>query len=642
MATSTGVQNPIGLAIDQSASLAFFVDDYPWIGTGGTRDGLDAVNLASGTPTIQTLNLGAAASLFGPPAGMLSGVAVDAASKMLYFTAAKSGGTTGIGIYDAPYSVTGGTVSLGTVNTLYANQIAINPYDIAIDPAGGVFYVSSFHVQGTGTGPVGVFEGSLGGQSVQPALAEIYSLNSGDFPFGGGIALLSTPTLSANIVTSPTLLHLGTSVAADPHLLLLNQNGSGLKTATVSITGSLQAGDSLIASGTAFNGIAVSGSASAITLTSTAVSLANWQNALDNIGFNATGGVNSVRTLTWQASDGISSSPAINTTIDVICFCVGTLIRTPGGEVQVEKLKVGDTVSTLLNGPREIRWIGKGKVLAARGRRTAATPVVVCKGAVADNVPSQDLRVTKAHSLYIDDVLIPVEFLVNHTTILWDDRAQEVEIYHVELDSHDILWANGTPAESYRDDGNRWLFQNANERPGLKRQEACARVLTGGPIVDAVWKRLLERAGPRTRRPLTDDPALHLVVDGDRIDAVESPGRVWVFCLERRPRKVLIVSREVVPSEMGLARDPRSLGVALKRVEIRQGLRSTSLAAEDNRLADGFHDYEETGTLRWTNGCAALPPDAFAPFTGAIQVVLTLAATTWYPDDGADRRYAAA
>jgi hypothetical protein len=30
-----------------------------------------------------------------------------------------------------------------------------------------------------------------------------------------------------------------------------------------------------------------------------------------------------------------------------------------------------------------------------------------------------------------------------------------VKIYRVELDSHDVLLANGAPAESYRDDGNR-------------------------------------------------------------------------------------------------------------------------------------------------------------------------------------------
>jgi hypothetical protein len=101
-------------------------------------------------------------------------------------------------------------------------------------------------------------------------------------------------------------------------------------------------------------------------------------------------------------------------------------------------------------------------------------------------VPHQDLYVTKAHSLYIDGVLIPVEFLVNHRTIVWDDRAREVEIYHVELESHDILIANGVPAESFRDDGNRWLFQNAQTGTGLPPQEPYAPVLTGGSVVDAV------------------------------------------------------------------------------------------------------------------------------------------------------------
>jgi hypothetical protein len=88
--------------------------------------------------------------------------------------------------------------------------------------------------------------------------------------------------------------------------------------------------------------------------------------------------------------------------------------------------------------------------------------VIVRKGALADNVPHHDLRTTKGHSLFIDDVLIPVEFLVNHRSIFWDDRAQEVIVYHIELETHDALIANGAAAESYRDDGNRWLFQNAN------------------------------------------------------------------------------------------------------------------------------------------------------------------------------------
>jgi hypothetical protein len=164
----------------------------------------------------------------------------------------------------------------------------------------------------------------------------------------------------------------------------------------------------------------------------------------------------------------------------VLCFLPGALIATPSGETPVEKLVAGDMVLTASGQARPIAWIGKGRVLATRGRRNAATPIVVRKGALADNVPHHDLRVTKGHSLFLDGVLIPVEFLVNHRSIIWDDRAQEVTVYHLELDTHGVLLANGAPAESYRDDGNRWLFQNANSGWDLPPQEPCAPVLTGG------------------------------------------------------------------------------------------------------------------------------------------------------------------
>jgi hypothetical protein len=51
---------------------------------------------------------------------------------------------------------------------------------------------------------------------------------------------------------------------------------------------------------------------------------------------------------------------------------------------------------------RRVVWNGMGRVLATRGRRDAATPVIVRKGVLGDNAPHNDLRVTKAHSLFID------------------------------------------------------------------------------------------------------------------------------------------------------------------------------------------------------------------------------------------------
>jgi len=176
---------------------------------------------------------------------------------------------------------------------------------------------------------------------------------------------------------------------------------------------------------------------------------------------------------------------------------------------------------TLSGEAKPITWIGIGRVPGTRGRRCAATPIVVRKGALAKNVPHHDLRVTKGHALFLDRVLIPAEFLVNHRSIAWDDRTQNVEFYHIELETHEVLLANGAPAESYRDDGNRWLFQNANSGWDQSPKPLCAPVLTRGHLVDAVWRRLLERSGPRRMPPLTDEPDLHLVVDGRHVDAAE-------------------------------------------------------------------------------------------------------------------------
>ena len=166
-------------------------------------------------------------------------------------------------------------------------------------------------------------------------------------------------------------------------------------------------------------------------------------------------------------------------------------------------------------------------------------------------------------------------------------------------------------------------------------KEPCAPVLTGGALVDAVWRRLLDRAGPRPGLPLTDDPDLHLLVDGKRVEASEQDGLVRVFRLVRRPGSIRVASREAVPAELGLARDPRSLGVALRRVVVRQGSKFVVLKANDPRLVEGFHAYEAAGDLRWTNGAATLPVEVFARFKGCAEVVLHLAATTRYPHYGA-------
>ena len=280
------------------------------------------------------------------------------------------------------------------------------------------------------------------------------------------------------------------------------------------------------------------------------------------------------------------------------------------------------------------------KVLATRGQRSAATPVIVRKGALGLNVPTQDLRVTKGHALYIDGVLIPVEELINQRSILWDDRAQEVAIYHIELETHDVLIANGAPAESYRDDGNRWLFQNANSGWDVPPQEPCAPLLTSGPVVDAIWRRLLERTGLCHALAVTRDPDLHLLVDGKRVDAIERHDDRYVFRLGAKPRAIRVRSRSAVPQELGVARDPRPLGVAVRRIVLAQARRQRVVDADAASLIDGYHAFEPDNGIRWTDGDAALPNDLISGINGPSMLILQLGGAAQYLDDGHASRVA--
>lgn len=546
---------------------------------------------------------------------------------------------------DSGGQIASGTVTLGNFvsgDTLqFTNQNGITG---SYNAATGVLGLS-------GTATVAQYQAAL--QSV----AYVFSPAGNDATAGGthanrtitwsvndGVASGSATSTLNEIHTNPTVVA-GASVtypenasplALDPTLTVSDIDSGGTLTgATVSITSGFLSGDTLHF--TNQNGITGSYNAATGVLTLTgAATLAQYQNALRSVAYDFPGDptnhlADSNRTISWTVTDGAGTSTAATSSLTVLCFCKGTSLLTPAGEVPVERLSVGDMVVTASGAVRPIRWIGVGRLMVARGRRTAATPVVVERGALGGGLPHRDLRITKAHALLVDEVLIPVEFLVNHRSIRWDDRAQEVSLYHIELETHDVLVADGAPAESYRDDGNRWLFQNANSGWDLPPQEPCAPVLTGGPVVDAAWRRLLDLAGPRHLPPLTEDPDLHLLVDGRRIDAMPGPARFRVFALPPGPRAVHIKSRETVPAELGLARDPRSLGVGVRRITLRHAGRATMIEAADPRLVNGFHGYEPAEDMRWTNGDAALPVALLEGVSEGAMLVVELAGATQYP-----------
>ena len=156
-------------------------------------------------------------------------------------------------------------------------------------------------------------------------------------------------------------------------------------------------------------------------------------------------------------------------------------------------------------------------------------------------------------------------------------------------------------------------------------------MLTGGPIVDALWRRLLDRTGPRPALPLTDEPDLHPLVDDKRVDGSRYPSGFYTFRLPQCPRAVRLVSRRASPAELGLARDPRSLGVGVQQIRLWQGERLRVIDACDPALTSGFHGFEPDEDLRWTNGDAPLPAALFAGFAGPCELEVLACRAARYP-----------
>jgi hypothetical protein len=171
------------------------------------------------------------------------------------------------------------------------------------------------------------------------------------------------------------------------------------------------------------------------------------------------------------------------------CFLKGTAIQTIRGDTKIEELAIGDVLPTVFGGISRIQWIGRYHF--KRPDRTKAwikdvLPVRVARSALAPDVPNADLFVTKAHALLIDDVLVPAGNLVNGTTItLYDaDAVDELEFFHIKLESHDVIYAEGAPCETLLDvDENAINFAEYLRKYGLptSRNTPCAPVLGFGP-----------------------------------------------------------------------------------------------------------------------------------------------------------------
>jgi len=144
------------------------------------------------------------------------------------------------------------------------------------------------------------------------------------------------------------------------------------------------------------------------------------------------------------------------------CYCAGTRIMTDHGEVAVEELSIGDRVMTVGGAARPIKWIGR-RAYAGRFAQVNQEILPVCfkPGSLADGVPKRDLWVSPNHAVYIDGVLIQAEDLVNGDNVVQAQTVETVRYFHIELESHDVILAEGAWSETFVDDDSRMIFHNA-------------------------------------------------------------------------------------------------------------------------------------------------------------------------------------
>lgn len=137
---------------------------------------------------------------------------------------------------------------------------------------------------------------------------------------------------------------------------------------------------------------------------------------------------------------------------ELACFARGTRIETAEGFVAVEDLRDGMLVETMDHGLQPVRRV-LSKVVDGSG---ALAPVMIEAGVLGNVRP---LRVSPHHRMAITgwraelltgepEVLAEARHLVDGARVR-TERVEEVEYFHLLMDRHEIIFAEGAPTESY-------------------------------------------------------------------------------------------------------------------------------------------------------------------------------------------------
>ena len=167
-------------------------------------------------------------------------------------------------------------------------------------------------------------------------------------------------------------------------------------------------------------------------------------------------------------SESVSSSQSVAVSGTPVCFARGTFIQTTSGPVPVEDLQIDDPLSlyvapTSLDSDK-VKWIGRQTFHPVMADLIDYLPVKISANALGPGQPFQDLYVSPDHAILFHATLIHAKVLVNGTSIVQlTDWPGDVEYFHIETEKHELVYANGLPAETFIDNVSRRQFDNYAE-----------------------------------------------------------------------------------------------------------------------------------------------------------------------------------
>ena len=313
------------------------------------------------------------------------------------------------------------------------------------------------------------------------------------------------------------------------------------------------------------------------------------------------------------------------------CLAAGSMLRvTPFAEVAVEDIQESSEIITSRNGietAEPVRWVGRRHLdLTRHTRPEEVAPVRIRAGAVAERRPSRDLLVSPEHAILVDNVLIQARALINGGSIVQERATSAVTYYHIELESHGVVFANDLAVESYLDNGDRSFFEDGDhplmlhptQTPSASDRRntdaACAPFVTDPAAVEPVWRRLAQRSRDmgyaRADILTTADANLHIVANGKVIRPTTDGNGRHLFIIPAGASTASLVSNFAIPADdIPYAGDLRRLGFAVSSITIQSDGTDVVIPPDFPTDAPGWHDPEREGAAiwRWTDGAAVLP-----------------------------------